>query len=80
MVNGWKKEIRGNQINYIKKNRAVGDSGIGIIVIQKIPDVNLKTLKIKGYTYSVRTNRTYWKRFKTKSAALKQARIYMRKN
>ena len=54
----------------------------GVIEIQTIPNVDLKTMKVTGYTYSFGTSKKHmrYKRFKNKLKALQFAKAFMRKN
>jgi len=64
----YKKEETEGQITYILKDRQVGveTKTPGIIVIQKIPKVDIDSCEIISYIYSVKTSRKYsrWTRFK----------------
>ena len=65
----YKKEIRSNgQINFIRKNRIIGEKTKlpSIIIIQETRD-----------RFSVRTNKSYWKRFETQEEAIKYAESLM---
>jgi hypothetical protein len=79
-IKGWTKEIRGTQINYIKLNRRVGENSLGIIIIQKIPRVNIHTAKVTGHTYSVKSNKSNWHRFSNEKSAVAYAMKMMRSN
>ena len=69
VITDYKKEIRDNgQINFIRKNRKIGEKTKlpGIIIIQETGD-----------RFSVRTNKSNWKRFDTQEDAIKYAESLM---
>lgn len=64
----WKIEENKTQINYIRLN------GWGLVTIFKVPEVDVLTCKVTGYTYSVKSTKkgTQYQRFSNIEAA-KQA-------
>ena len=81
---GWMKEQRGSQINYIRLKRTIEDvmsNRLTFIVIQEIPIVHPREMRITGYTYSVKTNKKWsrWMRFKTKTKAIEYVHKLMKK-
>lgn len=79
----FKVQENQRQITFIRKGRIVGERNKlpGIIVIQKIPQINFQTAKVIGFTFSVRSSEGKgsrgFTRFKKKSNALKFARSLM---
>jgi hypothetical protein len=77
----WKKEIRGNQTNYIRIGGNLSGNGNNLIIIQKIPKVSMTgKIRIIGHTYSLKTTRGRWERFSSIKKATTRANQIMRKN
>lgn len=79
MVNGWKKIIDREYHQVFAKAGAKIGSG-GVVVIDKIPTVEIPSMKTTGHTYSVKSSKKYtkWKNFGSYADALTNAEKRMR--
>lgn len=69
----WKMTENDFQITFARLN------GHGVVVIQKIPEVDVHTIKVMGYTYSVKASikGSHWQRFYSLPDAMKAAKARM---